>query len=178
MSVEQGPAKELRDRIVALWSEGAKAPYDLYEAEQPGAGMILVESSSDRPTPLVKAGELVSGEIAARVRAQIYPPVADPVNLEVPKLDAAGKVIVGADGGVETMLVTVDVEPEVFLLSDHSRFEYDEAADNCCDQCGLPRAQLFRIGSGFFCKELRRPSGATSDITCFDLRLRQLGADL
>ena len=165
---------DLREQLTKLWAAGGSAPYDLYEAKHTINGQrVLVEAGQELPA-VIRRGDSISAEIAERVRLQLYPAKPEAVLVDVPQRDENGVVVRGADDVPVIESVEIEVEPEIPLLSVHgTTISADD--DIHCDMCGEERQELVQLGRGWYCKTPRLPAGEGDPITCYDLRLRQLG---
>lgn len=157
----------MNEHIVAIWEAGKAAPYSLFESRRIIDGVpVLVEAIAGGNAPLIARGDIISVEVAARVKAQLQPPPLPPVMVEVLVRDEEGNPTYTAEGEPVVEMQMIQPDREISTLS----YLEPDPEENCCDMCGNPRAELFQIGSGWYCKVDRTPAGGGPD-TCFNIRL-------
>jgi len=162
-----------KEQMIAQWAEGQVARYNLYRGATvvEGTNMrTLVEAIADDSEPVVRSGDVITAELAARIRAQVSPESRGKITIPVLVVDSEGQAVMNGDEFVVETVEIDDIPEGQPLTISAPVLAHDD--DMHCDMCGEWRESLKQIGAGWYCEVPRAKDEGT--VTCVAVRIAQM----
>lgn len=168
---------EKQQQLIAIWTAGQIAPYDLFEGNITILGMVervLVESRSDQALPVICRGDVIPTEISVRVAAQVNPDPLPDVEACIILKNEDGTIARDDNGDIVTEVKMIPQVQEVSMLSCVSQ-PVSDLLDMHCDMCGFEKIEekLKKLGNGWYCTDIKANTIDSTE-TCYDCAVNQM----